>query len=49
MKTTGQMTHEEFVDWAAGYILTELIKGDFRSAVWVVIDQAIRRAKKKSE
>ena len=43
MKTTLQMKHEEFVDWAAGHILTELIKGNFRSAVWLVIDQALRR------
>lgn len=46
-KSTIEMTHEEFVDWAAGLILTELIKGQFRAAVWLVIDQALRRGQKK--
>lgn len=45
MKTTMQMTHEEFVDWAAGPILKELLRGDFRGGVWMVIDQALRRGK----
>lgn len=37
-----EMTMEERVDWAAGFILTRLIKGDFRGAVWLVVDQAHR-------
>ena len=47
MKTIMKMKHEEFVDWAAGRILTALIRGDFRSAVWMVVDQAVRRAENK--
>ena len=40
-----EMTHEEFIDWAAGHILTELIRGNLRSGVWLVVDQALRRGK----
>jgi hypothetical protein len=36
------MTFAEFVDWAAGYILQELLAGRFRPGVYMVIDQAIR-------
>jgi hypothetical protein len=36
------MTFDEFVDWAAGYILQELIAGRFRAGVRLVFDQAIR-------
>lgn len=42
MKTVKEMTFDEFVDWAAGYLLTELIAGKFRTAVWLVCQQAIQ-------
>ena len=36
MKTTQAMTFEELVEWAAGHILKELIKGDMYNAVYAV-------------
>lgn len=41
-KNTDQMSFDELVDWAAGYILTELIGGRLKSATFVVLQQAIR-------
>ena len=37
-----KMTFEERVDWSAGHILKGLIAGNFRSAVWTVVDMAHR-------
>ena len=42
MKCTTEMSWDELVDWAAGYLLQELIAGRFRSGVHMVIDQAVR-------
>jgi len=51
VKATTEMSFEELVDWAAGYILTALIAGRFRTSVWLVCNQATRwkeEQKKKS-
>ena len=34
------MTFEELVDWSAGNILQNLIKGDFRTGVWCAMECA---------
>lgn len=36
-----EFTFEELVDWAAGYLLQQLIAGKFRSGVWMICNQAI--------
>lgn len=41
MKSIRDMTFEELVDWAAGYVLKGLIAGDFRSSVWFALNEAI--------
>lgn len=42
MKTFEEMTFDELVEWAAGHILKELIKGNFHSGVWCVCDASTR-------
>ena len=37
-----EQTFDDFVDWAAGYILKELIAGRFCNSVFMVCDCAIR-------
>ena len=41
MKPLKDMDFTELVDFAAGHILKELIKGEFRSAVWQMMNMAI--------
>jgi hypothetical protein len=55
MKSTTEMDFVELVEWAEGYILKELIAGNFHNGVWMVVDQSTRweqadreKAKKKS-
>ena len=42
MKTTTEMDFLELVEWSEGYILKELIAGNFHNAVWMVVDQSVR-------
>ena len=46
-KPMSQFTFDELVDWAAGFILLELIKGNFRQAVFTVLEAACRWRDKK--
>ena len=39
-KADKDLTFEELVDWSAGYLLKELIRGNFRAAVWLVCARA---------
>lgn len=39
-KTIEEMTFEELTEWAEGYILKELIGGNFRNAVYTVCSQS---------
>lgn len=41
MKYRDDMTFSELVDWAAGHILQELLKGNFRGAISHVIVTAM--------
>lgn len=42
MKYTTEMDFVELVEWAEGYILKELIAGNFHNGVWMVVDQTAR-------
>lgn len=43
------MDHDEFVDWAAGYVLQQLIAGEFRKGIYVIIDWASQRGAKTAK
>ena len=53
MKERKDWTFEELVDWATGHILQELLKGKFRSGVFVAFDVCLMwkqdRDKKKGK
>lgn len=40
--TYDKMNFEERVDWSAAYLLKELLAGNFRRGVWMVLDMATR-------
>jgi hypothetical protein len=42
-KECKDMTHDEMVAWAKGYILIGVGEGNFSSAVWTVVNQAWQR------
>ena len=41
-KLCKDMTFEELTDWAAAYLLKELLAGSFRSGVHLVLSQAVQ-------
>jgi hypothetical protein len=45
-----EFTFNDLVDWAASYLLIELIAGRFRQGVWMVCSQSVRwRAMRSDE
>jgi hypothetical protein len=43
LKPTTEMSLDELVDWARGYLLIEIGKGGYQSAVWLICQQAWQR------
>lgn len=39
-------TFEELLDWARGHTLIEIGKGEYRNAVWLILDQSVRWSRK---
>lgn len=39
-KSCDEMSHNEMVEWARGYLLIAIGEGKFKDAVWMVVNQS---------
>lgn len=44
-----EMNFDQFIDWAAGYILTRLIAGDLKAGVSIVLTNFAEWQKERTE